>query len=165
MQMAVIEFARHVLGLANAHSTEMMPATTDPVIDMMEEQKKIKAMGGTMRLGAYPCQLKAGSLASKIYDGKEMISERHRHRWEFNSAYAEAFEQKGMSLSGLNPETGLVEVVELPGHPFFIGVQYHPELKSTVEAPAPLFVSFVAAAKEFSETKANRPAASKKQEA
>lgn len=164
MQMAVIEFARHVLGLSNAHSTEMMPDTKDPVIDMMEEQKKITSMGGTMRLGAYPCELKAGSLAAKIY-GTLHISERHRHRWEFNNKYAEAFEQNGMLLSGHNPETGLVEVVELPSHPFFIGVQYHPELKSTVEAPAPLFVSFVAAAKDYSDAKVNNRPGVKKTEA
>ncbi|MCU0333980.1 MAG: CTP synthase [Chitinophagaceae bacterium] len=150
MQMSVIEFARNVIGLKKAHSTEMDPETPEPVIDMMEEQKKIKAMGGTMRLGAYPCDLKEGSLAHRIY-GSAHISERHRHRWEFNSAYATQFEEAGMVLSGLNPETGLVEVVELPNHPFFIGVQYHPELKSTVEAPAPLFVHFVAAARRFAE--------------
>ncbi|HSC53488.1 MAG TPA: CTP synthase [Phnomibacter sp.] len=153
MQMAVIEFARNVLKLDNAHSTEMDPTTSDPVIDMMEEQKKITEMGGTMRLGAYPCSIKEGSLAEKVY-GSTSISERHRHRWEFNNAYTEAFEKNGMQLSGLNPETGLVEVVEIPKHPFFIGVQYHPELKSTVEAPAPIFVHFVAAAKAFGETKA-----------
>jgi CTP synthase len=150
MQMSVIEFARNVIGLKKAHSTEMDPETPEPVIDMMEEQKKIKAMGGTMRLGAYPCHLKEGSLAHRIY-GSTDISERHRHRWEFNSAYATRFEEAGMVLSGVNPETGLVEVVELPQHPFFIGVQYHPELKSTVEVPAPLFVHFVAAALRFAE--------------
>jgi CTP synthase len=152
MQMAVIEFARHVLGLPNAHSTEMDPQTQDPVIDMMEEQKKITEMGGTMRLGAYPCAIRPESLAHRIY-GASLISERHRHRWEFNSQYTEAFEKAGMVLSGHNPESGLVEIVELPGHPFFIGVQYHPELKSTVEAPAPIFVHFVGAAKAFSESK------------
>lgn len=157
MQMAVIEFARNVLKLENAHSTEMDPNTPDPVIDMMEEQKKITEMGGTMRLGAYPCAIKAGSLAEKIY-GSQLISERHRHRWEFNNAYTEAFEKNGMILSGLNPETGLVEVVELPNHPFFVGVQYHPELKSTVEAPAPVFVHFVAAAKAYGEAKAGSKA-------
>jgi CTP synthase len=157
MQMAVIEFARNVLKLEHAHSTEMDPKTCDPVIDMMEEQKKITEMGGTMRLGAYPCAIKAGSLAEKIY-GSQLISERHRHRWEFNNAYTEAFEKNGMQLSGLNPESGLVEVVELKNHPFFIGVQYHPELKSTVEAPAPVFVHFVAAAKAYGEAKAGSKA-------
>ncbi len=152
MQMSVIEFARNVLGLKNAHSTEMDPETADPVIDMMEEQKKITEMGGTMRLGAYPCDIQEGTLAHRIY-GSVHISERHRHRWEFNNKYAEAFEKAGMVLSGRNPETGLVEIVELPSHPYFIGVQYHPELKSTVESPAPLFVNFVKASREYSESK------------
>jgi CTP synthase len=152
MQMSVIEFGRHVLGLKNAHSTEMDPNAEDAVIDMMEEQKKITEMGGTMRLGAYPCTIKEGTLAHRIYRSTH-ISERHRHRWEFNSKYADAYEKAGMVLSGFNPETGLVEIVELPSHPFFIGVQYHPELKSTVEAPAPVFVSFVEAAKNFADNK------------
>jgi CTP synthase len=152
MQMAVIEFARNVLGLKDAHSTEMNPNTPTPVIDLMEEQKKVTAKGGTMRLGAYPCILKEGTLAREIY-GKEEISERHRHRWEFNNAYLSQFEQAGMTLSGFNPESGLVEIIELPGHPFFIGVQYHPELKSTVESPQPVFVHFIKAAKEFTEAK------------
>lgn len=152
MQMAVIEYARNVLGLKEAHSTEMSLNTPDPVIDLMEEQKKITAKGGTMRLGSYDCQTTAGSLASRIYE-KEMISERHRHRWEFNNAYLESFEKAGMVASGRNQESGLVEIVELPAHPFFIGVQYHPELKSTVENPHPLFVHFIKAAKEFAEQK------------
>lgn len=152
MQMAVIEFARNVLGLSEAHSTEMDPSTPDPVIDMMEEQKKITIMGGTMRLGAYPCEIKEGSLAEVIY-GKNSVSERHRHRYEFNNEYLEDFEGNGMIPSGINPETGLVEIMEIPGHPFFIGVQYHPELKSTVESPAPLFVHFIAAAKKYNEEK------------
>jgi len=152
MQMAVIEFARNVLGLTDAHSTEMNPDTTNPVIDMMEEQKKISIKGGTMRLGSYPCTILAGSLAEKIYHSTS-INERHRHRFEFNNAYLERMESAGLVASGKNPETGLVEIVELPNHPFFIGVQYHPELKSTVESPAPLFVSFIAAAKEYSEIK------------
>jgi CTP synthase len=150
MQMAVIEFARNVLGIKEAHSTEMAPETKEPVIDMMEEQKKITMKGGTMRLGAYPCDIKEGSLAHKIY-GSLHISERHRHRYEFNNKYLEQFEKHGMIASGHNPETGLVEIIELSDHPFFIGVQYHPELKSTVEKPAPLFVHFVKAAKEFHE--------------
>jgi CTP synthase len=153
MQMAVIEFARNVLGLHGAHSTEMDPATSTPVIDLMEEQKKVTAKGGTMRLGAYPCTLREGSLARHIYDNKAEISERHRHRWEFNNAFLQSFEQAGMVPSGRNPESGLVEIVELPTHPFFIGVQYHPELKSTVENPQPIFVHFIKAAKEFNETK------------
>ncbi len=150
MQMAVIEFARNVLHLEKAHSTEMDPNTPDPVINMMEEQKKIKEMGGTMRLGAYPCQIKEGSLAFDIYENTT-VSERHRHRFEFNNDYLDQFENAGMIASGHNPDTGLVEIIELPQHPFFIGVQYHPELKSTVENPAPLFVHFVAAAKKYND--------------
>lgn len=152
MQMSVIEFARNVLNLKDAHSTEMDTNTNNAVIDLMEEQKKITAKGGTMRLGAYPCELKEGTLAQKIY-GTTHISERHRHRWEFNNAYLQSFEENGMIASGRNPESGLVEIVELPDHPYFIGVQYHPELKSTVETPHPLFVSFIKAAKDFAEMK------------
>lgn len=147
MQMAAIEFARNVLHHTQAHSTEMDANTPDPVIDLMEDQKKLQAKGGTMRLGAYPCSLKPGSLAERIY-GAEQISERHRHRWEFNNKYLPAFEEAGMKASGLNPDSGLVEVIELKDHPFFIGVQYHPELKSTVENPHPIFVHFVKAALE-----------------
>jgi CTP synthase len=150
MQMAVIEFARNVLGLKDAHSTEMDPDSPHPVIDLMEEQKKVTAKGGTMRLGAYPCEIKEGSLAHKVY-GKTSISERHRHRWEFNNKYLEQFEKAGMSASGKNPGTDLVEIIELPNHPFFVGVQYHPELKSTVENPQPVFVSFIKAAKAYAE--------------
>jgi CTP synthase len=150
MQMAVIEFGRNVLGLKDAHSTEMDPDTHEPVIDLMEEQKKVTAKGGTMRLGAYPCVLKENSLAARIYN-KETISERHRHRWEFNNKYLEQFENAGMVASGKNPGTSLVEIIELPGHPFFIGVQYHPELKSTVENPQPIFVHFVKAAKAYAD--------------
>ncbi len=152
MQMAAIEFARNVLGLSAAHSTEMNPNTSEPVIDLMEEQKKVTAKGGTMRLGSYPCEIKEGSLAARIY-GQTMITERHRHRWEFNNKYLEAFENAGMIASGKNPGTGLVEIIELTNHPFFIGVQYHPELKSTVENPQPIFVSFVKAAKAYAEKK------------
>lgn len=152
MQMAVIEFARNILGLKDAHSTEMDTTTANAVINMMEEQKKIKMMGGTMRLGAYPCEIKPGSLAHSIY-GETNITERHRHRYEFNNDYFDQFEAKGMIASGRNPETGLVEIMEIPSHPFFIGVQYHPELKSTVEKPAPLFVHFIGAAKKYQEQK------------
>ena len=152
MQMAAIEFARNVLGLKEAHSTEMNPETTEPVIDLMDEQKKVTDKGGTMRLGAYPCDLKKGTLAYEIYD-KPSISERHRHRWEFNNKYLDQFENAGMVASGKNPGTGLVEIIELSRHPFFIGVQYHPELKSTVENPHPIFVHFIKAAKAFSEKK------------
>ncbi len=152
MQMAVIEYARNVLGWPAAHSTEMDAHTAYPVIALMEEQKKVKKKGGTMRLGAYPCTILEGSLAHKIYNSTE-ISERHRHRWEFNNTYIKDFENAGMIPSGKNPQSGLVEIMELANHPFFIGVQYHPELKSTVEIPHPLFVNFVQAAKWYSETK------------
>ncbi|NBT15875.1 MAG: CTP synthase [Chitinophagia bacterium] len=152
MQMSVIEFSRNVLKLPHAHSTEMDPNTSDPVIDLMEGQKTITSKGGTMRLGAYPCNIEAGSLAHRIY-GAAQITERHRHRWEFNNRYLEAVQAAGMKASGLNPETGLVEIVEIPAHPFFIGVQYHPELKSTVENPHPLFVHFVGAAKKHAAQK------------
>jgi len=152
MQMAVIEFARNILGLTKAHSTEMQADTPTPVIDLMEHQKKITVKGGTMRLGAYPCALEDGTLAKSIY-GKSMISERHRHRYEFNNEYLQQFEDAGMIASGKNPESGLVEIIELPNHPFFIGVQYHPELKSSVENPQPIFVAFIKAAKEFASKK------------
>lgn len=152
MQMAVIEYARNVLGWKDAHSTEMDTITTHPVIALMEEQKKIKKKGGTMRLGAYPCNIQDDTLANKIYNTTE-ISERHRHRWEFNNKYINEFETAGMIPSGKNPVNDLVEIVELNDHPFFIGVQYHPELKSTVENPHPLFVHFVDAAKHFAETR------------
>ncbi|MFC4263705.1 CTP synthase [Ferruginibacter yonginensis] len=153
MQMAVIEYARNVIGWKNAHSTEMDAATSHPVIALMEEQKKVKKKGGTMRLGAYPCEIVPGSLAHKIYEATS-ISERHRHRWEFNNNYLADFEKAGLIPSGKNPATGLVEIVELNNHPHFIGVQYHPELKSTVENPHPLFVRFVQAARTFAEEKA-----------
>ncbi|MBK8711954.1 MAG: CTP synthase [Niastella sp.] len=152
MQMAVIEYARNIIGWKEAHSAEMEANTPYPVIALMEEQKKVKKKGGTMRLGAYPCTLKPGTLAHKIYNTDE-ISERHRHRYEFNNKYLSDFEDAGMIASGKNPQTGLVEIVELQNHPFFIGVQYHPELKSTVENPQPIFVSFIAAAKSFAEEK------------
>jgi CTP synthase len=150
MQMAAIEFARNVLGLKGANSTEMNPDTEHPVIDLMDEQKKVTSKGGTMRLGAYPCVIEKDSLAHQIY-GKEEISERHRHRWEFNNRYLSDFESAGMAASGKNPDTGLVEIIELKDHPFFIGVQYHPELKSTVEEPQPIFVQFIKAALQQAE--------------
>jgi CTP synthase len=155
MQMAVIEFARNILGLSKAHSTEMQPDTPVPVIDLMENQKKITAKGGTMRLGAYPCEIVDGTLAKSIY-GRSLISERHRHRYEFNNEYLQQFEEAGMAASGKNPESGLVEIIELSGHPFFIGVQYHPELKSSVENPQPIFVHFIKAAKEFASKRLSR---------
>jgi CTP synthase len=145
MQMAVIEYARNVLGLTDANSTEMNPSTADPVISLMEEQKSVTNKGGTMRLGAWDCTLKKGSLVQKVYGGAKLISERHRHRYEFNNEYKKDLEAAGLVTSGANRETGLVEIVELPKHPWFIGVQYHPEYKSTVANPHPLFVGFVEA--------------------
>lgn len=146
MQMAVIEYARNVLGLTNANSTEMNEKTPEPVISLMEEQKSITEKGGTMRLGAWSCELVDGSLAAKMYHGAADISERHRHRYEFNNEYKEQLATAGLKATGINKETGLVEIVELPSHPWFIGVQYHPEYKSTVANPHPLFVGFVQAA-------------------
>ncbi len=148
MQCAVIEFARNVLGFTDAHSTEVNPATTHPVIDLQETQKKITRMGGTMRLGAYPCKIKEGSKVFGIYNKAE-VSERHRHRYEFNNEYLSVFEKAGMKASGLHPEAGLVEIVELKDHPWFIGVQFHPEYKSTVANPHPLFMDFVKAALQY----------------
>ncbi len=151
MQCAVIEFARNVLGIADANSSEM-EQTAHPVIDLMEEQKGVTAKGGTMRLGAYPCALRKGSKAAEAY-GKLNISERHRHRYEFNNDYLERFEAAGMKAVGVNPDTNLVEVVEIEDHPWFVGTQFHPEYKSTVLSPSPLFVAFVKAALEFAEVK------------
>jgi CTP synthase len=145
MQCAVIEFARNVLGLKKAHSTEMMADTPHPVIDIMEAQKKISTKGGTMRLGAYQCDLKEGTKAAGLYM-KSSILERHRHRFEFNNKYLELFEQHSMLPVGINPQSNLVEIVELVTHPWFIGVQFHPEYSSTVASPHPLFVGFVGAA-------------------
>ena len=145
MQVAVIEFSRNVLGLAGANSTEMDPKTPFPVIGLMEEQKKIDQMGGTMRLGSYACDLKKGSKAALAY-GKTKIQERHRHRYEFNNDYLDQVESKGMIATGKNPNTGLVEIMELRNHPWFVGVQFHPEYKSTVLNPQPLFVKFIQAA-------------------
>ena len=151
MQCAVIEFARNVLGIADANSSEM-EATPHPVIDLMEEQKGVTAKGGTMRLGAYPCVLKKGSKVAEAY-GKLHISERHRHRYEFNNDYLAQFEAAGMKAVGINPDTNLVEVVEIPNHPWFVGTQYHPEYKSTVLSPSPLFVAFVKAALAFDDSR------------
>lgn len=148
MQCAVIEFARHVVGLDGASSTELNPKTKHPVIDLMEAQKKITAKGGTMRLGAYTCKLKKGSKAANAY-GETTIQERHRHRYEFNNAYLEQLEEAGLKPVGINPESNLVEVVELKDHPWFVGVQYHPELRSTVMNPHPLFVKFVEASVNY----------------
>lgn len=148
MQCAVIEFARNVLGYKQANSTEMSRTTPFPVIDIMQEQKNVSDMGGTMRLGGYPCVLKKRSNAHKIYQADSII-ERHRHRYEFNNTYLSEFEQAGMIATGINPETELVEIVEIPTHPWFVGVQFHPEYRSTVVAPHPLFQSFVKASIAF----------------
>ncbi len=148
MQMCVVEFARDVLGLPDATSSEINPNTPFPVIDLMEDQKSTTIKGGTMRLGAYACKVKKDSLAYKIY-GKELISERHRHRYEFNSTFLDLMEKAGLKATGRNPETGLVEIVEIPTHRFFIGVQFHPELKSTPENPQPIFKAFVKAAMDY----------------
>ena len=145
MQVSVIEFAITVLGLANAHSTEMSHSTPYPVIDLMEQQKDVTEKGGTMRLGEYPCVIKQDTKAFAAY-GKEQVSERHRHRYEFNNEFLCDFEKAGMIATGINPETNLVEIVEIPSHPWFVGVQFHPEYSSTVINPHPLFVSFVQAA-------------------
>ena len=147
MQCAVVEYGRNVVGLEGASSTEVDPETPHPVIARMDDQKDLERLGGTMRLGAYECTLDKKSQAYKAYK-KTTIHERHRHRWEFNDAYRAQYEAAGMLFSGVNPATGLVEIVELPNHPYFVGVQFHPELKSTVEQPHPLFVSFVAAARK-----------------
>ena len=147
MQMCVVEFARNVLGFKDAASAEVNPKSSHAVIALMEDQKSTTIKGGTMRLGAYDCELKEGSLAHRIY-GSTLISERHRHRYEFNSEFLEDFEKAGLIATGRNPQTGLVEVVELPKHPFFIGVQFHPEFKSTPEHPQPIFTAFVKAAME-----------------
>ena len=152
MQMAVIEYARNVLGWADAHSTEMSESTTHPVIDLMQDQQNIENKGGTMRLGSYKCNLMDKTLAKQIY-GKKQINERHRHRWEFNNSFREDFEKSGMVVSGVNPDNNLVEIIELPNHPFFVGVQFHPELKSTVLDPHPVFVSFVKAAMDYAAKK------------
>ena len=154
MQMAVIEFARNVLGLQGANSTEMDPQTPYPVIALMEEQKSITHKGGTMRLGAWDCQLTPGSLVHQVY-GKTEIQERHRHRYEFNNSYKEQLEKAGFVATGHNPDTGLVEVVEIPGHPWFVGVQYHPEYKSTVACPHPLFVGFIKAVQRHKQQQKN----------
>jgi len=148
MQCAVVEFARNVVGLADASSSEMNPDTANPVIDMMAEQKAIVKKGGTMRLGSYPCQVAKGSKAYQAY-GKSKIQERHRHRYEFNNKYLEAYEKAGMQCTGINPDSHLVEIVEIANHPWFVGVQFHPEYRSTVDNPHPLFVRFVKAAGEF----------------
>ncbi|MFZ9943666.1 MAG: CTP synthase, partial [Bacteroidia bacterium] len=149
MQCAVIEFSRNVLGMQGAHSTEMDPETKYPVIDIMEDQKKVTRKGGTMRLGEYTCSITKNTKAAGVY-GKQKITERHRHRYEFNNKYLKKFEDAGMVAAGVNPDNNLVEIVEIKNHPWFIGVQFHPEYKSTVETPHPLFVKFIKAALDHS---------------
>jgi len=149
MQCAVVEFARNVLKLRNANSTEMNSKTNHPVIALMEEQKKITDYGGTMRLGACDCKLTNGSKVKKAY-GRKNIQERHRHRYEFNNKYLKQFGEVGMNATGINPKSNLVEIIEIPSHPWFIGVQFHPEYKSTVANPHPLFISFVKASLLYS---------------
>lgn len=147
MQCAVVEFGRNVLGLVNAASSEMNPDTPHPVIHMMENQRNLTTKGGNMRLGSYPCHIKKGTKAYQVYNQSD-ITERHRHRYEFNNDYLKQYEAAGMLATGINPEGKLVEIIELKNHPWFVGVQFHPELKSTVENPHPLFVRFVKAAQE-----------------
>ena len=147
MQMAVIEFARDVLGLKDADSVEFNPDTKNPVIHIMEDQKNVTKKGGTMRLGAYPCILVDGSIARKLYNAEE-ISERHRHRYEFNNAYKKEMEQRGMTFSGTSPDGNLVEIVEIKDHPYFIAAQFHPEFKSRPDRPQPLFVGLLKAGKK-----------------
>ncbi|MEX1104243.1 MAG: gamma-glutamyl-gamma-aminobutyrate hydrolase family protein, partial [Dehalococcoidia bacterium] len=145
MQVMVTEFARNVAGLDGANSTEMDPETAHPVISLLEEQLGVVNKGGTMRLGAYPCRLSAGSLAEEAY-GTEMVSERHRHRLEFNNAYRDLLESHGLRVSGTSPDGSLVEISEIAGHPFMLGTQFHPELQSRPNRPHPLFRRFVSAA-------------------
>ncbi|MGZ6081197.1 MAG: glutamine amidotransferase-related protein, partial [Myxococcaceae bacterium] len=147
LQMAVVEFSRDVLGLANANSVEFDERTPHPVISLMESQLQISDKGGTMRLGAYGCMLKSGSLAARLY-GKDQVSERHRHRYEVNNAYRSRLSDGGLVVSGHNAELNLVEMIELPDHPYFVGCQFHPEFKSKPFAPHPLFSGFIRAALE-----------------
>ena len=152
MQMAVIEYARNVLQLSKANSVEMDINTPHPVISLMDEQRNIAQKGGTMRLGAWTCAIEKDTLLQKVYKS-DLIKERHRHRYEFNDAYYEQFKKHGMIASGVNPETKLVEAIELPEHPWFVGVQYHPEYSSTVANPHPLFVDFVNACNSYAQSK------------
>jgi CTP synthase len=152
MQCAIIEFARNVCGLENANSTEFDKKTKYNVIDLMEEQKKITNKGGTMRLGQYPCKIIPGTLAYSTYN-QELVFERHRHRYEVNNEYREIFEKHGMVMSGLSPDGNLVEMIELRDHPWFIGVQFHPELKSRAVTGAPLFIGFIRAALKHRKSK------------
>lgn len=145
MQIAVVEFARNVCSIVSAHSSEFDPGTPNPVIHLLEEQKNISDVGGSMRLGSYPCEIKQDSLAYEAYR-EAMVYERHRHRWEFNNDYRSRLEKEGLVVSGVCPDRNLVEIVELRDHPWFVGVQFHPEFKSRPTRPHPLFSSFVGAA-------------------
>jgi len=147
MQIAVVEFARNVCGITAAHSVEMDPGTPDPVIDLMEEQHNIKNLGGTMRLGEYPCELDPDSRSFEAY-GTDLIRERHRHRYEFNNNYRDIMASAGMRMAGVCPGRDLVEIIEIKGHPWFVGVQFHPELKSRPVRPHPLFTGFIKAARK-----------------
>jgi CTP synthase len=147
MQLMVVEFARHILNDEEANSTEFNPSTHHPVIDLMPDQRTITDMGGTMRLGLYPCQLQPGTKAAAAY-GTELVQERHRHRFEFKNAYREVLQESGMVLSGISPDGRLVEIAEMADHPFMLGTQFHPEFLSRPNRPHPLFVGFLAAAKE-----------------
>ncbi|HOJ14221.1 MAG TPA: gamma-glutamyl-gamma-aminobutyrate hydrolase family protein, partial [Deltaproteobacteria bacterium] len=148
MQLAVIEFARNVCGLSGANSTEFDQSTAYPVIDFLPGQKGLTRKGGTMRLGAYACRLEPGTLAMRAY-GTDVISERHRHRYEVNPAFEESLVDKGIVVSGRNPQSALVEIVEVPGHPWFLGCQFHPEFKSKPMSPHPLFKDFIRASLEY----------------
>jgi CTP synthase len=158
LQIAVIEFARHVLKLDDANSTEFNPDTEDPVIDFMEDQRRIAEKGATMRLGAYDCRLRPGTHAAKAY-GAEMIRERHRHRYEVNNHYVEMLGDAGMVFSGVNPQRDLVEIIELRDHPWFVGVQFHPEFQSKPNKAHPLFASFIKAALRYQAEAGSKPAA------
>jgi CTP synthase len=158
MQTAIIEFARNVCGLDDSHSSEFAPECDNPVISLMESQQHVTDMGGTMRLGAYPCRLARGSRAAEVY-GVAEVSERHRHRYEVSNAYRDLFVQHGLRLSGLSPDGQLVEMIELPDHPWFVGCQFHPELQSRPTRPHPLFAGFIAAA-AASKQRAHPPGAS-----
>ncbi len=155
MQTAIIEFARNVCGLDDSHSSEFAPECDNPVISLMESQQHVTDMGGTMRLGAYPCRLARGSRAAEVY-GVPEVSERHRHRYEVSNGYRDLFVQHGLRLSGVSPDGQLVEIVELPAHPWFIGCQFHPELQSRPTRPHPLFAGFVAAAAKAKHGRASR---------
>jgi CTP synthase len=156
LQCAVIEFARNVCGLEESHSSEFTEKVSDPVICLLDSQLQVTTMGGTMRLGAYPCALGEGTRAREIYDAPE-VSERHRHRFEVNNEYRDLLTDNGMALSGLSPDGGLVEMIELTEHPWFIAAQFHPELKSRPTRPHPLFASFIEAAAQYAEQKETAP--------